>query len=117
MVNNIQLNQSISTQTQIDLIAKDLMHPASQAALPSPELCASLLDLCPEQDVWMYEPDPSDPAGEIVFATFLLQSSRGIIFHMSCQLAGHGEILEWIGPFDVITPQGKALAVVRALAA
>ncbi len=114
----IESNVNPKRQMHIDAIANDLMADRSVSALPSAEVLAQLLDLCPEQDVWMYEPDPADADPALVFATFRLQSSRGVVFHMGCQLSSDSQVLEWIGPFDISVPDGVVRTRVnRALAA
>ena len=88
-------------QERIDSIAFDLSKNNGKFYDHSPETLAGLLDLCPEQDVWMYEPDPSDLDASNLFATFRLVANNGTIFHMSCLLSEDSEVLEWIGPHDM----------------
>lgn len=90
-------------QERIDAIAAEYTHH-DQVKEFSPAMLADLLDLCPEQNVWMFEPDPSDPEGNLTYATFRLFASNGTVFHMSCLLNEVSEILEWIGPHDVSAP-------------
>ncbi len=94
-------NQNNRSQQMIDAIAWDLKRNNGLFYESSGEALAELLGLCPEQNVWMYEPDPSDPVSEIVFATFRLHASEGTTFHITCKLDPAGNILEWIGPHDI----------------
>jgi hypothetical protein len=117
----IKLNRTImqesiqKTQERIDAVVFDLLINEGKFFDHSPEILAGLLDLCPDQDVWMYEPDPIDPDGGLTLATFRLQATNGALFHMSCLLNRHSEVLEWIGPHDILVPQ--TTAEVRSMAA
>ena len=95
-------NQTSKTQELIDAIAWDLKSNNGIFFERSAEGLADLLGLCPEQDVWMYEPDTSDPDDQTVFATFRLHASTGITFHLSCKVDQMGNVLEWFGPHDII---------------
>lgn len=109
--------QSMNIQERINSIAFDLLKNDGKFFDHTPELLAGLLDLCPEQDVWMYEPDPSDPEEKLTYATFRLESSHGTIFHMSCLLTQHSEVLEWIGPHDIKFPKSFNPVQMQAIAA
>jgi len=93
--------KEVNIQERIDSIAFDLSKNNGKFYDHSPETLAGLLDLCPEQDVWMYEPDPSDLDASNIFATFRLVANNGMIFHMSCLMNEDSEVLEWIGPHDI----------------
>ncbi len=101
MVYSSLANQNNRTQELIDAVAWDLRSNNGIFFERSAESLAELLDLCPEQNVWMYEPDPSDPDEEVVFATFRLHASNGITFHLSCKVDKQGKVLEWFGPHDI----------------
>ncbi|MCB0688213.1 MAG: hypothetical protein KDC53_16865 [Saprospiraceae bacterium] len=109
--------ESINIQERIDTVALDLIKDGGNFFDHSAEILADFLDLCPEQNVWMYEPDPSDPEAQLTYATFRLQASNGTTFHMSCLLNDHSEVLEWIGPHDVRFPEKIEPIMVSALAA
>jgi len=94
-------NQTSKTQELIDAIAWDLKSNNGIFFERSAEGLADLLGLCPEQDVWMYEPDPNDLDDQNVFATFRLHASNGITFHLSCKVDHQGNVLEWFGPHDI----------------
>ncbi|MCB0665444.1 MAG: hypothetical protein KDC80_06460 [Saprospiraceae bacterium] len=108
---------SIDIQERIDSIAYDLFCAGGKFFDYAPEILAGLLDLRPEQNVWMYEPDPDDPESNRTYATFKLQASNGTTFHMSCLLNRSSEILEWIGPYDVVFPKSHKPVVLPAMAA
>ena len=111
------MSQTINIQDRIDSVAFDLFRNGGKFFDLSPEILAGILDLCPEQNVWMYEPDPTDPESKLTYATFRLQASNGTTFHMSCLLNESSEVLEWIGPHDVIFPKTYTPAQIQALAA
>ncbi len=98
---NLNIFEGQSTQQIIDCITLDLKKNLGLFSDASPEVLANALDLCPEQEVWMYEPDFDDPKDELVIATYRLTASDGSIFHMSCRMTPTSEMLEWAGPFDV----------------
>ena len=104
-------------QQRIDSIAFDLCKSGGKFFDLNPEIIAGLLDLCPEQDVWLYEPDPTDPDAGLTYATFRLQATNGTIFHMSCLLNDQSEVLEWIGPHDFKSSKTFEPAAVQAIAA
>jgi hypothetical protein len=104
-------------QERIDSIAFDLFKTKGAFFDHPAEILAGLLDLCPEQDVWMYEPDPSDLENNHTYATFRLIATNGTTFHMSCLLNRESEILEWIGPHDLSIPASFKPAVAQAIAA
>jgi hypothetical protein len=104
-------------QERIDSVAFDLCRRGGKFFDFSPEILAGLLDLCPEQDVWLYEPDPTDPDAGLTYATFRIQATNGTIFHMSCLLNDQSEVLEWIGPHDLKLPKTFEPASVQAIAA
>ena len=104
-------------QERIDSVAFDLFKNQGAFFDHPAEILAGLLDLCPEQDVWMYEPDPSDVESNLTYATFRLIATNGTTFHMSCLLNNDSEILEWIGPHDLSIPASFKPAAVQALAA
>ena len=87
-------------QEQIDFVASILSSELDTSKF-SPEWYAEQLDICVDQDVWLYEPDFSDHNQQMVFATYRLESSDGTRFHIACRLDGNSQILEWIGPFDI----------------
>ncbi|NND31576.1 MAG: hypothetical protein HKN76_03225 [Saprospiraceae bacterium] len=109
-------NQQI-IQERIDSIAFDLFRNKGSFFDHPADVLAGLLDLCPEQNVWMYEPDPSDPESILTYATFRMLATNGTSFHMSCLLNDQSEVLEWIGPHDMIIPKSFKPARVQALAA
>ena len=109
-------NQQI-IQERIDSIAFDLFRNKGTFFDHPADVLAGLLELCPEQDVWIYEPDPSDPHGVLTYATFRLIATNGSSFHMSCLLNDHSEVLEWIGPHDFSTPKSYRPSSVQAIAA
>ncbi len=117
MVNSILSTELPTSQLHIDLVAQDLCDAEATSALPAPSLLAELLDLCPEQNVWMYEPDPLDPDSDVVNAIFRLQATRGITFHMSCLLHSNGSILAWTGPYDISIPKSTEPTLLNAIAA
>lgn len=110
-----QANNKI--QERIDSVAFDLYKNGGNFFDLTPALLAGLLDLYPEQDVWMYEPDPSDLESKLTYATFRLQASNGSTFHMSCLLNEHSEVLEWIGPHDISFPKTLKPVTIAAMAA
>ncbi len=110
-------NSNPRIQTMIDAVAQNLELNHGIYVGESPAELAELLDLCPEQDVWMYEPDPADPEGGLVFATFRLQASYGTRFHMSCSLDVDGQIGEWIGPHDITIRRFQDTQVYTGVAA
>lgn len=109
--------EAIHIQERIDSVAFDLFRNGGKFFDHTPEILAGILDLCPEQEVWMYEPDPTDPESRLTYATFRLQASNGTTFHMSCLLNEHSEVLEWIGPHDVILPKTFEPVAIQAMAA
>ena len=111
------INQGTRAQELIDAVALNLESNQGLYIGESPAELADLLDLCPEQDVWMYEPDTSNPESDMVFATFRLQASYGTTFHMSCALTDTGEVLEWIGPYDVTIKRLDQVQVYSGVAA
>ena len=117
MVNSVLSSTPTLTQQNIDLIAQDLQHPHARLHLLQASILAALLELHPEQDVWMYEPVLHDPEATAVQATFRLHSSRGVIFHMSCILDVNGNASEWIGPHNVLIPSTSKPSVHKAMAA
>ena len=103
-MDTIKSNEFATTfQLHVDALAWDLIHNQSSLAVLTPGEIADLLDLCPGQNVWMYEPVPEDES-EDVRATFRLVASDGTTFHMACRLTSDSEIKEWIGPHDIILP-------------
>ena len=96
---NILVGQT--TEQIIDYIALDLKKNLGLFTNVSAVDMAHALDLCPEQEVWMYEPDFDDPREELVIATFRFTASDGTVFHMSCRMTPNSEIMDWAGPFDV----------------
>ena len=104
-------------QERIDSVAFDLCKRGGKFFDFTPEILAGLLDLCPEQNVWMYEPDLSDTDAGLTYATFRIQATNGTIFHMSCLLNDQSEVLEWIGPHDLKLPKTFEPASVQAIAA
>ena len=94
-------NQTSKTQELIDAIAWDIRSNNGIFFERSAESLAEILGLRPEQDVWLYEPDPSDPTEEMVFATFRLHATNGVTFHLSCKVDRQGNVLEWYGPHDI----------------
>ncbi len=93
MSNETLSSTETSKQELIDAIALDLKVNQGINTGESAEELADLLDLCPEQDVWIYEPNPIDPESDTVFATFRLQDTYGTIFHISCEMTDVGEVL------------------------
>ncbi|MBK8502154.1 MAG: hypothetical protein IPL46_08080 [Saprospiraceae bacterium] len=104
-------------QERIDSVAFDLCNRGGKFFDFAPEILARLLDLCPEQDVWLYEPDPTDPDARLTYATFRIQATNGTIFHMSCLLNDQSEVLEWIGPHDFQLPKTLEPLFLQAIAA
>ncbi len=104
-------NQS-QTQDRIDSLAYDLQNNRGRHF--DPATLADLLDLCPAQNVWMYEPDPLT---DHIFATFKLEATNGSLFFMGCLLNTDNEVLEWIGPFDLVPPSKLVSVQQSALAA
>ena len=104
-------------QERIDSVAFDLFRNSGRFFDHTPSVLAGLLDICPEQDVWMYEPDLRDPDAGLTYATFRLQATNGTIFHMSCLLNDQSEVLEWIGPHDIKLAKTYKAASVQAIAA
>ncbi len=117
MVNSILSSQPSELQRNIDLVAQDLLNAESRFALPSADLLAELLELRPEQNVWMYEPDCDESGQNLVKATFRLHASTGIVFHISCQIDDHGNALGWMEPHDIVVPAVNQPTVKKALAA
>ncbi|NND07799.1 MAG: hypothetical protein HKN87_15590 [Saprospiraceae bacterium] len=109
-------NQTSKTQELIDAIAWDLKSNNGIFFERSAKGLAEILGLCPEQNVWLYEPDPNDPTEEMVFATFRLHATSDVTFHLSCKVDRQGNVLEWIGPHD-ITGLESSLDVGRGKAA
>lgn len=109
--------KAINIQERIDSVAVDLFQSGGNFFDHTPEVLAGLLDLCPEQGVWMYEPDPSDPDSRLTYATFRLQATNGTTFHMSCLLNNESEVLEWIGPHDIEFPRTYRPVALPAMAA
>ena len=103
-------------QLHVDAIAWDLINNQTALCAIQPADIAALLDLCPEQDVWMYEPALEEDSSEVV-ATFRLIASDGTIFHMACRLTENSEVKEWIGPHDLILPARDLHAVRHSIAA
>ena len=101
------ISHLVNVQEKIDFIAFDLSQKAEIIQMLAPAKLAELLEILPEQDVWMYEPDPSDPESKLIFATHRLIASDGTIFHISCQINREGQPLEWIGPYDVKLGHGQ----------
>ncbi|MDH3246525.1 MAG: hypothetical protein OEM26_18035 [Saprospiraceae bacterium] len=98
---NLNILVGQSTQQIIDYVALDLKKNLGLFSDVSAEVLADALDLCPEQEVWMYEPDFDDPKDELVIATYRLTASDGTIFHMGCRMTPTSELKGWTGPFDV----------------
>lgn len=117
MVNSILSSEPTQKQVHIDLIAQDITDSVALQSLPSADILSGLLELCPEQDVWMYEPCADDFESTSVQAIFRLHSSRGIIFHMSCKIDENGNSSEWIGPYDITIPRVQTPGLGKALAA
>jgi hypothetical protein len=100
IMKNLNILKGQSAEQIIDYIALDLKKNLGLFSDVSAGDLAYILDLCPEQEVWMYEPDFDDPKNELVIATYRLTASDGSIFHMSCRMTPTSEVLEWAGPFD-----------------
>jgi hypothetical protein len=92
--------QELSKQERIDFIASKLGKENNSPTL-NPDWYAEALDICIDQDVWLYEPDFSDPYHQMVFANFRLEATDGTQFHIACRLDENSQVLEWIGPFDI----------------
>ena len=109
--------KAIITQERINAIAAELCQSNGVCQDHTPASLAELLDLCPEQDVWMYEADPSDSSETRMYATFRMVATNGILFHMSCLINQDSEVLEWIGPYDLWVDKIPTPQAISAIAA
>ncbi|MDH3649021.1 MAG: hypothetical protein OEQ53_05020 [Saprospiraceae bacterium] len=98
---NLHMLTNLKKDQKLDLIAFDLKKNLNLFSRIPSQTLADLLELYPEQDVWMFEPDYDDQNEQIVFAAFRLEASDGTVFFMRCRLSDTSEVLDWTGPCDI----------------
>ncbi len=111
------MKNTAPVQHYIDALALDLLEGNDVQHEWSPESIASVLELCPEQDAWLYEPLPSDPTQSTCMAIFRFQATNGVIFHMQCLISHDSEVLRWIGPADLQVPEDLLTPALHVMAA